>query len=125
MKYRASRAANTALDALYGAYVSIWAMPAGSRTLSCLAVEGDHRDRARGLLLILTKPRHQLYLAGVEAVTLGAGHNLGVRLEGVGADLDCDGGIGDHVVIPVGVGGRSSLGGDDVDGAAVLKVDQR
>src|SRR5258708_35372814 len=82
----------------------------------------NHRNAAGCLLLILTELRIPLCPPRVDAVVLRTDHwfrNGRVRLV---ADLDSDLGMGEQVVIPVGVGGPASSGGEDEQSVALTQV---
>src|SRR5258708_411114 len=82
----------------------------------------NHRNSAGCLLLILTELRIPLCPPRVDAVVLLTGHRFPDGRVSLVADLDSDLGMGEQVVIPVGVGGPASSGGEDEQSVALTEV---
>ena len=85
----------------------------------------DDRDQPFGVPLVLSEVRHQGGLGGEEAVALLPFGDAGLGQVGVARQLDGDGGVGEQVAVPIGVGRGARFGGDDDDLVAVFGVDQR
>src|SRR5258707_13883458 len=94
-----------------------------SKTALCGARrQFNHRNAAGGVLLILTELRIPLCPPRVDAVALLTSHRFRDGRVRLVADLDCDLGMGEQVVIPVGVGGPASSGGEDEQSVALTQV---
>ena len=76
------------------------------------ARESDHRDLPCRLLRVLGEMRVELGLAAEETLALLARGHDGIHIDGLGADLDRRRRVGQKVVIPGGIRGRTPLGGE-------------
>src|SRR5262245_61172444 len=88
-------------------------------------VEHDDRDLAiAGLLLVIVvgRPEHGRVLP--ELRPLLAARGARPRLELLGGDLNLDLGMGEDVLVPAGMIGRTALRGDDEVAVARLAVEQ-
>src|SRR5258708_40151413 len=82
----------------------------------------NHRNAAGCLLLILTELRIPLCPPRVDAVVLRTDHWFRDGRVRLVADLDSDLGMGEQVVIPVGIGGPASSGREDEQSAAPTQL---
>src|SRR5260221_14019644 len=94
-----------------------------SKTALCGARrQFNPRNAAGGVLLVLTELRILLRPPRVDAVVLLTGHRFRDGRVRLVADLDSDLGMGEQVVIPVGVGGPASSGGVDEQSIALAQI---
>src|SRR5579884_1126972 len=89
------------------------------------ALQFNHRNLARRLLLVLAELRIHLRPPGVDFVAFLACYGSGGGMKFLVADLDGDFGVGEQVVVPGRVGGRAAFGGEDEQAVAVAHVHHR
>src|ERR1700754_262238 len=103
----------------------------GSTTVEADLVSGppgqpQYRDQPRRLRLVLPEAGALGDRLRPDLVALGPGELLGMHRERLGAHLDGELRVGLHVVVPVRVRRRPTLGRDDHHGSVVLReVDER
>src|SRR5882724_13662530 len=90
-----------------------------------LACQHDNRDFACGLRLILGEIGHNGYPFGVELIPFSAFYNSSSGLKGFGSDLNGGIGMGDDIVIPIGIGWGAGFGRDDDQALTISCVCQR
>ena len=114
----ADRAPAAELGNLYARAMRISA--SGRR--SVLAGEHENRNLSRGLALVFADGRGLRDQLRPQFGAGGVVQLLRQYRERLGTDLDGDPRVGPEVVVPVWVGGRSSIGGDDRQAAVSLRV---
>src|SRR5258706_11862293 len=102
-----------------------WCASASKTALCGARRQFNRRNAAGGVLLILTELRILLRPPRVDAVVLLTGHRFRDGRVRLVADLDSDLGMGEQVVIPVGVGGPASSGGEDEQSVALAQIHHR
>src|SRR6516225_9670633 len=88
-------------------------------------MQRDDRDLARRLCLVLGEHRSALYLPGVQAIPLLTCEDDGGDLERLGSDLHGSFRVSQQVVVPAGVSGQATSGGEDDQAVAIGHVPDR
>src|SRR5271157_5634128 len=92
---------------------SSWHGRAVENAMNLRMAESDDGDGAVCLRLIVREGGEVLGLLGEDLVAPGAGHHFGCCLEPVSTVLHAHEGMGEKVVVPIGIRGCTSLGGKD------------
>src|SRR6266849_7984915 len=81
--------------------------------------KGEHRDLTGCFRLVFGEKWVQLHYPGPEPLPLGTFCDDGRGVEGLGPDLDGDCGVSYQAAVPVRVGRRTDVGGDDEQAVAI------
>ena len=90
-----------------------------------LGRECNYWDGPLGLALVLCELRVERRLLCEDSVSLFTSNFLGAYVNGLVSNLDLDIWVGFEIVVPVGIGGGSSLRSEDNIAVAVFEVHHR